>query len=199
MLADVVSLYDVRDAEGIVQATLRASRRIYSAEEQEELVAEGLAILCRLADDFDGRGRFSGFAAKFLPLKLEDAYHRLHPEHVLRTQLDGSRRYVSGERPVSLQAMTSEDGEDRARLLATSDDQERELVDLEHGFRAALGPYEVDRELTVRVGLLFARGFSDWRVAWLLDRPREDIRTCKERLHRIMPELGLARGQLSLF
>jgi hypothetical protein len=59
---------------------------VLSTDERAELVAEGLAILCKLAHDYKphiarharNEGRFSGYAA--------------NPEHQLRTQPDGRRR-----------------------------------------------------------------------------------------------------------
>lgn len=128
--------HDIRDPERFVNATINASRRIYSPDERAELVAEGLAILWKLASDFEPHrdgyehgGRFSGFAAKYLRLKLEDAYHRLHPEHQLRTAdsdgkpyADGKRHWHHGERAVSLEAIVAEDP-DRHGLLAGQPDE----------------------------------------------------------------------------
>lgn len=127
-LAEPVALYDVRDCESFVQATLNASRRVYGPDEREELVCEGLRIMCELAaryepqrEGYDGQGRFSGFAAKYLRLKLEDAYHRMHPEHRLVAQPDGKRRYHYGEKAVSLEAMTADDP-DRHPVLTEADE-----------------------------------------------------------------------------
>ena len=124
-----VALFDVRDIEAFVQATINRSRRRYEPDEREELVAEGLRIAYDLASRFDPHrdgyeqeGRFSGFLAKFLPLKLEDAYHRLHPEHVLRTDPESGRRsYVYGSKAVSLEAVVGED-EERSGVLGQRDD-----------------------------------------------------------------------------
>lgn len=83
-----------------MRASVRRSRVQASGHDLEELVAEGLVILCDLARRFKPQlegyaqeGRFSGYAARFLPVKLGEAWHRMHPHHVLRTQPDGSRRY----------------------------------------------------------------------------------------------------------
>lgn len=125
VLAQPTALGDVDDIEKFVQATINRSRRIYPPDERDELFCEGLRISYDMWAKFDPRrdgyeqdGRFSGFLAKFLPLKLEDAYHRLHPEHTLRADPEtGRRTYVYGERAASLDAMTAEDP-DHQPLLA---------------------------------------------------------------------------------
>lgn len=93
-------MYDIDDAEAFVRATIRRSKIIVGRDEFEELLAEGLCILCEMAERYQPRmegyekdGTFAGYAARFLPKKLGEAWHKLHPEHVLRTCPDGSRRY----------------------------------------------------------------------------------------------------------
>lgn len=133
MLAETISLGDVRDVAAFVQATLNRSRRVYPADERDDLFAEGVCIMLQLharfdphRDGYEHAGRFSGFAAKYLPLKLEDAYHRLHPEHTLRTCPDGRRRYDYGERAVSLEALTGDDPE-RDGVMADIRQSEQDL------------------------------------------------------------------------
>lgn len=116
MLAGIVSLYDVDDVEAFVQATLNNSNIDFSGEERDELVLEGIAIMCDLAARYEPHrpgyqqaGRFSGYAAMFLPRRLGDAWHRLHPEHCYVTRPDGSREWVYLERAVSLDGIRSED------------------------------------------------------------------------------------------
>ena len=194
MLAEVVALHDVRDAESFVHATLNASRRIYSLEEREELAAEGLAILCKLASDFEPHrdgyahaGKFSGFAAKYLRLKLEDAYHRQHPEHQLRTQPDGRRRYEYGERAVSLHAYTGEDGEDRGELLAS-----REVPDLPTPTIANLLREQLEDELNTALNVagLYAEGVtSDREVAEVLSLTTTQVREARAKLEPVAQRL----------
>jgi hypothetical protein len=132
MLAEAVSLYDVGDVHAFVQATIERfirptatrGRIVLASDEREELASEGIAIMYRLAADYKPRlegydhdGRFSGYAAMFLPRKLGDAWHRMHEEHQLVTEPDGKRRWHYRERAVSLEAMTAEDP-DRHALLA---------------------------------------------------------------------------------
>src|SRR5947209_8665438 len=132
MLAESVALLDVRDVLAFVQGTLESwcaatakrGRIVLSEDERADLACEGVAIMYKLAEEFqphmdgyDQPGRFSGYAAMFLPRKLGDAWHRMHPEHQLRTQPDGKRRWEYRERAVSLDAIVAEDP-DRHALMA---------------------------------------------------------------------------------
>ena len=94
-------------------------------EERDELHREGLAILYQLARRYQPRigdatqdGRFSGYAAMFLPRKLGDAWHAMHPEHRhLTDKTTGERRWHYGDKAVSLEAVVAEEP-DRCDLLA---------------------------------------------------------------------------------
>lgn len=109
LLSRKVTILDIEDAEGFVAATIVRSKIKVSTHEHEELLAEGLAILFDLAQKFEPQregyeqpGRFSGFAAQFLPRKLGDAWHKMHPEHRYVTGEDGKRRWVFFDAPTSL-------------------------------------------------------------------------------------------------
>lgn len=121
LLSEKISILDIEDAEGFVAATIVRSKIRCSQHEHEELLTEGLAILFDLARRFEPQregyerpGRFSGFAAQFLPRKLGDAWHKLHPEHRYVTGEDGKRRWVFFEAPSSLDALLQAEG-DRGR------------------------------------------------------------------------------------
>ena len=112
MLATSFAIHDIRDAEGFVKATLKQSGIRFSTEEREELVCEGLAILCEMAERFepqregyDQPGRFSGYAARYLPGRLGRAWHRHHREHRVEVGADGKRHWVYGQAPQSLDAI----------------------------------------------------------------------------------------------
>lgn len=84
-----------------MQRTIDASGINYSPDEREELLAEGLVILFELARRYkplqprhagEKAGRFSGYAAMFLPRRLGDAWHRWHPEHRYVTDPTTGRR-----------------------------------------------------------------------------------------------------------
>lgn len=104
-----VALEDIDDVEGFVNATLNASGIEFHADEREELVAEGILLLYVLHARFERRragyqqdGRFSGFAAMYLPRKLGDAWHRGRPEHRYVTGPDGKRHWQFFKAHVSL-------------------------------------------------------------------------------------------------
>jgi hypothetical protein len=108
-LPAVVALEDIADVEGFVNATLNASGIEFQPDERDELVCEGLAILYALHQRFERRragytqdGRFSGFAAMYLPRKLGDAWHRGRPEHRYVTGPDGKRSWAFFKAHVSL-------------------------------------------------------------------------------------------------
>lgn len=128
MLASLVTLHDIDDVEGFVCATIERSglRNVISQGEREELIAEGILILYELAerfepqrDGYDQPGRFSGFAAQFLPRRLGDAWHSRNPEHRRVTGEDGKRRWVYSEAPLSLNEML-DTGESNAACVSGS-------------------------------------------------------------------------------
>lgn len=202
-------VYDVHDARAFVGATLERfcrsnaarGRFALSADERAELVSEGLVILYELARDYEPRregygqpGRFSGYAAVMLPRRLGDAWHRMHREHQRVARPDGSARWIYGDQPLALDVMREADWP-----LPDSAD-ERDWVDLELNLSSAL-EFEGERELTIRAGVLYARGFKRSEIAWLLSRPEDDIRACEARLRRAAVRLALAPApsQLALF
>ncbi|MCA1572673.1 MAG: hypothetical protein LC798_20735 [Chloroflexi bacterium] len=120
MIGTAIRLHDIRDAEGFVAANIHKSRIILSADEREDLLAEGLAILCDLARKYEPHrpgyahaGSFAGYAAKYLPGRMRDAFYAMHPEHVARRE-DGRRIYEHGTRPMSI------NHEDMPQLAATA-------------------------------------------------------------------------------
>lgn len=120
MLPAKVALYDIDDVESFVCATIEKSglRAHLSESEREDLIAEGLRILYDLAARFephrpgyDQAGRFSGFAAQFLPRRLGDAWHSWHPEHRRITDEDGKRRWHYSSSPLSLDQLLAPAGD----------------------------------------------------------------------------------------
>lgn len=189
---EAIDFRDVLNPIAFVHATITRSRRLLGPEEREELAAEGMAILCKLARDFEPQidgyecaGRFSGFAAKYLPLKLEDAYHRLHPEHLLQTQEDGSRRYHYGERPVSLEALSGEDGEQRQ--LGAREDAERPSPSIR---QMLADQYEQRLDCAMRVAGLLGEGLtSDREIADVLGLTVGQVRDARQDLEPIAQRL----------
>lgn len=180
MLAETVAILDIRDAEGFVQATINRARLVLQPDEREELVATGLEILVDLAGKYrphiDGHaqeGRFSGYAAMYLPRKLGDAWHRMHPEHLLVTQADGSRKWTYREKAVSLEAMMGDDP-DRQPLLANQPTGE---AGFEDRVDRALREYDDRfREQTVKVAALLGEGATYQDAARILGMPPQLVR-----------------------
>jgi hypothetical protein len=109
---------DVANVEAFVQKTIDRSGIVYSAAEREELLAEGLTILYELAERYKPMparpgidkqaGRFSGYAAMFLPRRLGDFWHKSHPNHRYVTDPEtGKRGWVYGKPMLSLDGPTS--------------------------------------------------------------------------------------------
>lgn len=102
LLGEPIAIGDIANAEAFVQRTIDRSGIEYSASEREELLAEGLTILCELARKYKPlpmrpgidkqAGRFSGYAAMFLPRRLGDAWHKMHLEHRYVTNPDTGKR-----------------------------------------------------------------------------------------------------------
>jgi hypothetical protein len=92
------SLLDVRDPRGFVAACIQKSWVRPSAEQREDLIAEGLMILCGLAARYEPHregyaqpGRFSGYAARYLPLRMQDAWQQMNPTVTNRDAESGTR------------------------------------------------------------------------------------------------------------
>lgn len=90
-MASAVKMHDVEDAKAFVCAMI--DRRLVLREDQrEDLVAEGLAIMVRLAADYQpgrngldpGRSSFAGYASVYLRKQLGEAFRRMseQPEPV---------------------------------------------------------------------------------------------------------------------
>jgi hypothetical protein len=172
MLSEPVSMGDIRDAEGFVARTIHNSGRRLARDEFDELKAEGLVILCDLWARFEPHrpgyekaGRFSGYAAAFLPRRLEDAYNRLHPEHRITRGQDGKREVSYGVAPVSLNGENAPDIGTQINLLG---DENFATID------AAVRLLPIQQRL-VASGVLcgMERGFSTDEIA-RLHRPPLD-------------------------
>lgn len=110
-----VQVHDVADAEGFVRDIIRRKLRKanISRQDMDDMVQSGLLVLLELAKRYDPakdikkprpghvcRGprccvpSFAGYASFLMPNKLLDAWHAQHPNHLLKTQEDGSRKYM---------------------------------------------------------------------------------------------------------
>jgi hypothetical protein len=176
LLSEPVTLGDIRDAEGFVARTIHNSGRRLARDEFDELKAEGLVILCDLWDRFEPHrpgyekaGRFSGYAAAFLPRRLEDAYNRLHPEHRVTRGPDGKREVAYGLAPVSLSGENAPDVGTQINLLG---DEQFATVD------AAVRLLPIEQRL-VASGVIsgFEQGYSVDEIARIHRPPldRSDV------------------------
>ena len=92
------SLLDVRDPRGFVAAAIQKSGVRPSPAQRDDLIAEGLAILCDLAGRYEPHregytrpGKFSGYAASLLPRRMQDAWHQMNPTLTSRDEETGKR------------------------------------------------------------------------------------------------------------
>lgn len=133
-----VSFHNIEDAEAVVRSIIRKGRKILTGDQMDELVSEGMRIMCKLATDYEpGKNgldpttsSFSGYVWKLLPGKLSDAANRLHGGH-LATLPDGSRRWHYDEPPASLEriAETRPGGLDTIRSIACDDEWQPSILD----------------------------------------------------------------------
>jgi hypothetical protein len=201
MLATTVALHDVRDADAFVHATINdfckpnGSRGaiVLSVDEHDELAAEGLAIMCRLAADYCPRmegyeqdGCFSGYAAWSLPKKLGDAWHRMHPNHQLATDpVTGRRRWLYGLPAVSLEAIVAE-SPDRSDLLS----DRRKRADLGPRLHAALFErWCREVKVVVEVGELLGEGATPADVAKMLGLTAAQVKEAMSQIEPVLPRL----------
>lgn len=162
LLSGKVQLHDVVDVESFVADAIRDGGARLTPDDREELLAEGLRIMVRLAQQyqpgFNGldptTSTFAGFASKYLRLKLSDAYHRLQETHRLVTDDTGKKAWSYGAKPASLDAMVAEsaEGADHVKSLQQEDAYDSDMA---HTLRSVLEKrWPHDRETTVRVGVL---------------------------------------------
>jgi hypothetical protein len=91
------SLLDIRDPAGFVADRISQAGLLLTHEQREDLKAEGLMILCELAGRYEPHragyerpGSFAGYAAKYLTLRLQDAWKAMNPTRTRRDE-DGRR------------------------------------------------------------------------------------------------------------
>lgn len=126
LIGKPVAIMDVENAEAFCQRAIDRSGIPYGPDEREELLAEGLTILCELADKYrplparpgidKQAGRFSGYAAMFLPRRLGDSWHKSHPNHRYVTDPEtGKRGWYYGPEMLSLDGLAATHDEESRR------------------------------------------------------------------------------------
>lgn len=185
MLPTTVQLYDINDVEGFVCAAIQRSGITLSRPEHEELVSEGVTILYDLAERFEPQragyataGRFSGFAAQFLPRRLGDAWHASNPGHRRLTAADGSRSWHYEPSPVSI------DSDEPLELIAPGITLENLQEDMPR-IRDAIVRMEPWQQLGIqRMVNLLLDGYGWDEIARQLSLSREQVAEMREQLEQ---------------
>lgn len=104
-----VAIHDVKDAEAFVIAAMRTSGITPGRDETEDVIGAGLLVLLEMGARFQPRlagyernGRFSGYASKYLPGRIRDAYFQMHENIVVRVDATGHKRREFLPHPVRL-------------------------------------------------------------------------------------------------
>lgn len=200
-----VAIRDVKDAEAFVIAAIRKSGIKPRREEFEDLIGAGLVILCELSHVYKPRmngyakdGCFSGYASRYLPARIRDAFFEGHENITVSVDEATSRKVRTTHPPpvhLSSADQHSDDGDSDGggnqaddRALAVNDPP-NQLLDLWH-MPAPLIPTAVtaDRQgaiprdleaglLAALSGSLASHAHLTVRVAWLqaLDLDRTQI------------------------
>jgi DNA-directed RNA polymerase specialized sigma24 family protein len=178
-----VALHDVHDVQAFVYERLDSQFPNLDWQEREELAAEGMVILYRMAQSFRPRleghaqdGRFSGYAARYLPRRLIRAWHRLHPEHVIVRQ-EGKERveYRPAAEPLDDAMMAS------VMMAETTMDTVR------YALRQQVSN---EVEFTMQVATLRGMSLPRQEIASSLGCEVADVRLAEMRLARVRSELG---------
>lgn len=104
-----VACHDVLDVEAFVIKAMRTSGITPGRDETEDIVMAGIVVLYDMAnrykpqmDGYARPGRFSGWAAKYLPGRIRDAYFQMHENIVVRVDTEGHKRREFLPAPVRL-------------------------------------------------------------------------------------------------
>lgn len=95
-------LHDIQDVQAFAGEHLKLTGLTLGHDEREEMHAEAIALLYHLENAWDGRGRFSGYASRYLPARIISAWRKQHREHSYRSTPDGGRAWDWGQAPDSL-------------------------------------------------------------------------------------------------
>jgi hypothetical protein len=109
MLTSKVSLHDIIDVEAFVIMCVKRSGSNAPVEYWDDLVAEGICLLYVMArnykprlNGYDKDGCFSGYAVKWLPKQIKQAWHKSQEHHLHATDPEtGKRGWTFRLTPVS--------------------------------------------------------------------------------------------------
>lgn len=104
-----ITLRDIADVEAFVIACVKRAGTGAPPMYWEDLVSEGIALLYAMErnykdqlDGYDQAGRFSGYAIKWLPKQINQAWHKSQEHHLYLTDPeDGRRKWTYRIAPVS--------------------------------------------------------------------------------------------------
>lgn len=184
---DALAVHDVRDARGFV---IRALPNVtLSPDAREELIAEGVRILLEMAERYrPGHGgrdpsgsRFSGYAARFLPGKLLDAWRRTEG-HSCHHLPDGTRQWRPPPQTIPLSACE----EDHVPQRQGAHQDEQIVTRLADAIDAL---WRQERALTLRVGIALSEGVAVAHLPSLLHIRRAEAQEAVARIERALPHL----------
>lgn len=107
-------IHDVHDAEAFVWKIVRRHMRMVPAEQLEDVVADGLLLLCSLAKQYDAtkdtgnNASFAGYATYLMPMKMKQRWYASQPEWQKSTT-NGKVVYTRLKRAVSFEEIMSYD------------------------------------------------------------------------------------------
>lgn len=207
-MSEPLRIHDIEDAEGFVYSMMKRAlpTAILTPDAREELQQTGLRLLWEMAlrdksqsgsGEHDGGSKFSGYASRFLPGKIRDAWHK-QEGHTLRQGPDGKREWVIHDKPISLEkVMEGQDESDtvvQLRAPADAPEPERERVDLAHALGSALDDqYATLRRTTIAVALLIEEGLSLPQAARQLGITEREAGAAQTRIMSIAPTLSGAQ------
>jgi hypothetical protein len=104
-----IALRDIKDVEAFVIACVKRAGTGAPPMYWEDLVSEGITLLYAMERNYkyqlDGyavEGRFSGYAIKWLPKQINQAWHKSQEHHLYLTDPgDGKRKWTYRISPVS--------------------------------------------------------------------------------------------------
>lgn len=114
------ALHDIHDVQAFAGEHLKLTGLTLGHDETEDMHAEAVALLYQLAQAWDGRGRFSGYASRYLPARIISAWRKQHREHSYRSTPDGGRAWDWGQQPDSLNRPLTGSAGGETRTLADS-------------------------------------------------------------------------------
>lgn len=124
-LREPVSLHDIKNVEAFVVNCVQRSGSAPLPHEWEDMIAEGVAMLYKMGNDYDPERnedgsdtfKFSGYAIRYLPKKLREHWHRSREEHLEKLQPDGKRKWIYHQSALSWDQITTTNTVETVRVI----------------------------------------------------------------------------------